>query len=64
MLLLLKTLNFFNMSIQKWIIDPNPSEIPFNVNHLINSIMPGDFKKLPLTLKTEGNDFTIAKKSL
>jgi len=49
------------MAIQ-WKIDPVHSEILFKVKHLMITTVTGHFKQLDLTVETETDDFTTAKK--
>jgi polyisoprenoid-binding protein YceI len=49
------------MAIQ-WKIDPAHSEIQFKVKHLMITTVTGHFKQFDLTLETETDDFTTAKK--
>jgi polyisoprenoid-binding protein YceI len=49
------------MAIQ-WKIDPAHSEILFKVKHLMITTVTGYFKKFDLTVETEAEDFTTAKK--
>lgn len=45
-----------------WKIDPVHSEIQFKVKHLMITTVTGYFKKFDLTVETEDEDFTKAKK--
>lgn len=49
------------MAIQ-WKIDPTHSEILFKVKHLMITTVTGSFKQFDLTVETETEDFTTAKK--
>src|SRR6187397_1735485 len=46
----------------KWKVDPAHSEIQFKVKHLMITTVTGYFKKFDLTVETETDDFTTAKK--
>ena len=45
-----------------WQIDPAHSEIQFKVKHLMITTVTGYFRKFDLTVETEDDDFTQAKK--
>lgn len=45
-----------------WKIDPAHSEIQFKVKHLMITTVTGYFRKFDLTVETEDEDFTQAKK--
>jgi polyisoprenoid-binding protein YceI len=45
-----------------WKIDPAHSEIQFKVKHLMITTVTGYFRKFDLTVETENDDFTTAKK--
>ena len=45
-----------------WKIDPSHSEVQFKVKHLMITTVTGYFRKFDLTLETEDEDFTRAKK--
>src|SRR3954469_14322247 len=49
------------MAIQ-WKIDPAHSEVQFKVRHLMITTVTGHFKQFDLSLETETDDFTTAKK--
>lgn len=46
----------------QWKIDPVHSEILFKVKHLMITTVTGSFKQYDLTVETETDDFTTAKK--
>src|SRR5215213_8381934 len=46
----------------QWKIDPVHSEILFKVKHLMITTVTGSFKQYDLTMETETDDFTTAKK--
>ncbi len=46
----------------QWKIDPAHSEIQFKVKHLMITTVTGYFQKFDLTVETETDDFTTAKK--
>lgn len=46
----------------RWKIDPAHSEIQFRVKHLMITTVTGYFKQFDLTVETETEDFTTAKK--
>jgi len=50
------------MSLTKWSLDPIHSEITFKVKHLMISTVTGNFKQFNLTVETENEDFSTAKK--
>lgn len=45
-----------------WKIDPTHSEIQFKVKHLMITTVTGYFRKFDLTVETEDEDFTQAKR--
>jgi len=45
-----------------WKIDPAHSEVQFKVKHLMITTVTGYFRKFDLTVETEDEDFTQAKK--
>ena len=47
---------------QQWKIDPTHSEIQFKVKHLMISTVTGYFKNFDLSVETETDDFSTAKK--
>ena len=46
----------------QWKIDPAHSEVQFKVKHLMITTVTGYFKQFDLTVETETDDFTTAKK--
>jgi len=50
------------MSLTKWSLDPNHSEISFKIKHLMISTVTGQFKKFSLEGETESDDFNSARK--
>lgn len=46
----------------KWSIDPTHSEIQFKVKHLMITTVTGNFKQFDLSVNTETEDFSTAKK--
>lgn len=45
-----------------WKIDPTHSEVLFKVKHLMITTVTGSFKEFGLTVESESDDFTSAKK--
>ena len=45
-----------------WKVDPSHSEVQFKVKHLMITTVTGYFRKFDLTVETEDEDFTQAKK--
>jgi polyisoprenoid-binding protein YceI len=57
-----KQINKANIMAIRWKIDPAHSEIQFRVKHLMITTVTGYFKQFDLTVETETEDFTTAKK--
>jgi polyisoprenoid-binding protein YceI len=45
----------------KWVLEPQHSEVEFNVRHMMISNVTGYFKKFSATIEVDGDDLTTAK---
>jgi polyisoprenoid-binding protein YceI len=50
-----------NTTKEKWVIDPNHSEISFKIKHLMISNVKGQFKTFEASIYTTGDDFMSAE---
>ena len=46
---------------EKWVIDPNHSEVSFRIKHLMISNVKGSFKEFEASIYTTGDDFMTAE---
>jgi polyisoprenoid-binding protein YceI len=45
---------------EKWVLDPNHSELGFKIKHLMITNVKGSFKKFEANIQTKGDDFMTA----